>query len=159
MSRPQASGSAGAAGAAQAGSGQAGPGQAGAAQAGTVPAGAAAAGGEQATPPPAGGDGFRAVLSAAELPAGQVRRVVVDGRPIALWNTGAAILATDDTCTHEKASLSEGEFDPHAAQAACPRHGARFDLKTGKALTLPAYKPLRTYPVRVEGGQIQIRWA
>ena len=107
---------------------------------------------------PAAGE-FRAVLPAQALPAGQVRRVVVDGRPIALWNTGSAILATDDTCTHEKASLSEGDFDPGAEQVACPRHGARFDLRSGRALTLPAYKPLRTYPVRVEGGQIQIRLA
>lgn len=114
-----------------------------------------------AGPKPAG-DGaaagsFRPVLAASELSPGQVRRVQVEGRAIALWNAGGVIYATDDTCTHEKASLSEGDFDPEAAQVACPRHGARFDLRTGKALTLPAYKPLRTYPVRVEDGQILLK--
>ena len=110
-------------------------------------------GGQAAT----GEAGFRSVLPVDALPAGQARRVVVDGRAVALWNTGTAILATDDTCTHEKASLSEGTFDPETARVDCPKHGARFDLRSGKALTLPAYRPLRTYPVRVEQGQIQIR--
>lgn len=76
---------------------------------------------------------------------------------LALWNTGKAIYATDDTCTHERASLTEGEFDPEAGVAECPKHGARFDVASGKALTLPAYKPLRTYPVEVKDGQIAVR--
>lgn len=103
---------------------------------------------------PAGG--FVAVLPAAELSAGQCRRVQVAGRLIALWHLGDTVLATDDTCTHEKASLSEGSLDVEAGQVECPRHGARFDLRTGKALTLPAYKPLRTYPVRIRDGQIEV---
>jgi len=108
---------------------------------------------------PAAGAGpvsFRPVLAEHELKEGQVRRVEVEGRVVALWRAAGGVYATDDTCTHEKASLSEGEFDPQAGQVACPRHGARFDVRTGRALTLPAYRPLRTYPVRVEDGQILV---
>lgn len=102
-------------------------------------------------------EGFQPVLPAAELPAGSRRRVQVGGRVLALWNTGKAIYATDDTCTHEKASLSEGAFDPEAGVVECPRHGARFDVASGKALTLPAHKPLRTYPVDVREGQVTVK--
>lgn len=97
------------------------------------------------------------VLALSELPPGARRRVQVGGRALALWNTGQGIFATDDTCTHERASLTEGDFEPEAGVAVCPRHGARFDVRTGKALTLPAYRPLRTYPVEVRDGQIAVR--
>lgn len=122
--------------------GEASPANAGAAKAGTAPQGS----GE-----------FVPVLPADALRPGEARRIQLAGRLIALWNLGDTILATDDTCTHERASLSEGSLDVEAAQVECPRHGARFDLRTGRALTLPAYRALRTYPVRVQDGQIEIR--
>ncbi|NLG69981.1 MAG: non-heme iron oxygenase ferredoxin subunit [Firmicutes bacterium] len=97
------------------------------------------------------------VLPVSELPPGSRRRVRVGGRTLALWHTSQGIYATDDTCTHERASLSEGDFEPEAGVVACPEHGARFDVRSGKALTLPAYKPLRTYPVEVHDGRIAVR--
>lgn len=100
---------------------------------------------------------FQPALPFPELPPGASRKVRLAGRVIALWNTGQAIFATDDLCTHERASLSEGDFDPDAGIVACPKHGARFDLRTGKALTLPAHRPLRTYPVEVRDGQIAVK--
>ncbi|HEY8425207.1 MAG TPA: non-heme iron oxygenase ferredoxin subunit [Limnochordales bacterium] len=102
-------------------------------------------------------EGLTFVLPVSELPPGSCRRVQVGGRTLALWHTQHGIYATDDTCTHERASLSEGDFEPEAGQVACPKHGARFDVRSGKALTLPAYRPLRTYPVEVRDGQIVVR--
>jgi 3-phenylpropionate/trans-cinnamate dioxygenase ferredoxin subunit len=62
--------------------------------------------------------------------------------------------AIDDVCTHDGGPLDQGEiFDD---QIECPRHGARFDVRTGKALTLPAIFPIKTYPVKVEGQDILI---
>lgn len=100
--------------------------------------------------------GFQDVMGIAELPPGTSRRVEVAGRRLALWHTRDGILATDDTCSHEQASLSDGDFEPDEAQVACPKHGARFDLRSGRALTLPAHRPVRTYPVTVTGGRVLV---
>jgi 3-phenylpropionate/trans-cinnamate dioxygenase ferredoxin subunit len=65
--------------------------------------------------------------------------------------------AIEDRCTHDDGPLCEGEWDSDACEVVCPRHGARFDLRTGAALTLPAYLPVETYPVRVrDDGMIVI---
>jgi 3-phenylpropionate/trans-cinnamate dioxygenase ferredoxin subunit len=68
--------------------------------------------------------------------------------PVALWNIDGQFYATDDTCTHEKYSLSDGYLD--GCQAECALHWAKFDVRTGEALSLPATEALRTYPVMVE---------
>ncbi len=62
--------------------------------------------------------------------------------------------AIEDICTHDGGPLAEGEIDEH--QVICPRHGARFDIRTGAALTLPAVTPVESYPVRVEGNELYI---
>lgn len=70
---------------------------------------------------------------------------------------GAELVALDDTCSHEAASLSEeGEVDAEAREIECCRHGARFSLDDGAALSLPATTPLRTYRLVVEGGEVFI---
>src|SRR5216683_5413731 len=74
--------------------------------------------------------------------------------PIAVFRVGASYYAVDDTCTHAQSSLSEGYIEGEAVE--CAFHGARFCLKTGKALSLPASKALRTYPIKVEGGDILV---
>lgn len=94
------------------------------------------------------------VATLAELGEGEMKRVVVAGRAVALYRVGGMVYATDDTCTHAEASLTEGELEGEVVT--CPRHGARFDVRTGRALTLPAFRPLRTYPVRVEGEEVWI---
>ncbi|MBE3598916.1 MAG: non-heme iron oxygenase ferredoxin subunit [Limnochordaceae bacterium] len=99
---------------------------------------------------------FRPVLPIDELPPGAARRVDAGGQRLALWHTAQGVFATDDTCTHERASLSEGDFDPDEGTVACPKHGARFHVASGRALTLPAYKPLRTYPVKIDGGHVMV---
>src|SRR5713101_4582820 len=72
--------------------------------------------------------------------------------PIAIFRVGEEFFATDDTCTHAKYSLSEGYVE--GAEVVCALHEARFCLRTGRVLSPPATAALRTYPVRVEGGEV-----
>lgn len=72
--------------------------------------------------------------------------------PIAVFRLGDEFFATDDTCTHAKFSLSEGYLE--GEEVVCALHEARFCLRTGKVLAPPAIVPLRTYPVRVEDGEV-----
>jgi 3-phenylpropionate/trans-cinnamate dioxygenase ferredoxin subunit len=76
---------------------------------------------------------------------------------VGVYNCGEAYRAIEDRCSHDDGPLCEGEWDAEACEVECPRHGSRFDLRTGNALSLPAYMPVETYPVRVrEDGMIVI---
>jgi nitrite reductase/ring-hydroxylating ferredoxin subunit len=72
--------------------------------------------------------------------------------PVALFRVGEQFYATDDTCTHAEASLSDGYIDGDTVE--CPFHSARFCIRTGEALSLPASEPLKTYSVKVEDGSV-----
>jgi nitrite reductase/ring-hydroxylating ferredoxin subunit len=74
--------------------------------------------------------------------------------PVAVARAGGRIFAFDDTCTHEECPLSDGILTD--TEVECPCHGSIFDMRTGEALTGPALESLRTYPVRIEGGRIQV---
>ena len=91
-----------------------------------------------------------------ELAPGQARRVDVEP-PIAVFNVAGEFFATDDTCTHAKASLAEGYID--GDQVECPLHFAKFCVRTGRALSLPAKRPLRTHDVVVEDGVVFVEVA
>ena len=98
---------------------------------------------------------YQKVLRKSELPEGKGRCVELNGRRIALFNVGGEFLAIDDTCTHAEASLAEGALiDGRTVE--CPWHGAQFDIKTGAAKTLPAVEPVKTYPVRVAGEDVEV---
>lgn len=84
----------------------------------------------------------------------EVRVFVYQGNPIAVFHLEDGFYAIDDTCSHEEESLSEGEI--MGCEIECPAHGARFDIKTGKNLSFPAVIPVKSYPVKVENGQIFI---
>lgn len=99
-------------------------------------------------------DEFFAVAKTEEVPVGACKRVVVEGERIALFNVNGTIYATDDTCTHEEASLCAGELEGHVVE--CPKHGARFDVRTGKVLSLPAVVPVETYEIKIEDGEIYV---
>ena len=90
-----------------------------------------------------------------DVPAGEARVFSVNGKGIAVCNVGGALYAIDDVCTHDGGPLGEGLLEDDEIE--CPRHGARFDVKTGKALTLPAVMPVSSYPVRVEGDEIKVQ--
>jgi 3-phenylpropionate/trans-cinnamate dioxygenase ferredoxin subunit len=80
--------------------------------------------------------------------------VDVDGEPIAIFHVGGHFYATTDVCSHEEASLSEGELEGEIVE--CPLHGARFNVRTGEVKALPATVPIKTYPVRVVGQDIEV---
>jgi nitrite reductase/ring-hydroxylating ferredoxin subunit len=93
------------------------------------------------------------LLAAAELSEGTMRAVRVAGiEPIALYRVNDTVRATQDTCTHAQASLTEGELD--GEQVWCPVHAAAFCLRTGAALRFPATEPLRVFPVWIDDGYI-----
>ena len=97
---------------------------------------------------------FVAIARAGELQEGTMRCFDVAGRRILLANVAGKLYAVDDTCTHEEASLSTGVLKGELVK--CPLHNSRFNVRTGEALEEPAEEPLRTYPVREEGGRILI---
>jgi 3-phenylpropionate/trans-cinnamate dioxygenase ferredoxin component len=80
--------------------------------------------------------------------------VEVDGIPIVVVRCGSELYAVEDRCTHDGEPLGGAEVE--ACQIICPRHGAHFCLKTGEALTPPAYEPVRTYKVREQDGRILV---
>jgi 3-phenylpropionate/trans-cinnamate dioxygenase ferredoxin subunit len=85
---------------------------------------------------------------------GQVMVYRGSEKPIAIFRLLDGFYAIEDVCSHEEASLSEGEIEND--QVECPRHGAKFAIKTGKNLTLPAVLPVKSFSVKVENGDILV---
>ena len=94
------------------------------------------------------------VATLAAIAPGDYVQVEIEGALIAVFNVGGELYAIDDVCTHDGGGLAGGATEGNVV--ICPRHGARFCLKTGAALTPPAYEPVRTYPTRVVDGAVQI---
>ena len=65
------------------------------------------------------------------------------------------LYAIEDRCSHDDGPLVEGDWEPDDGVAICPRHGSRFDIRSGRPLSLPAYEPVETFPVRVEDGIVK----
>ena len=95
------------------------------------------------------------VAKAGEIAPGEYRVVDVDDVAIAVFNVEGEYFAIEDVCTHDFGTLSGGFLED--GQIMCPRHGARFDVRTGEALTPPAYEPVATFEVRVRDGVVQVR--
>lgn len=95
------------------------------------------------------------VAPESELPAGAFRAVDVDGIEVAVFNVGGRFYAIENVCTHDGGILTGGKIE--GDQVICPRHGARFSIVTGDALSPPAYEAVTPFPVRVENGMIQVR--
>jgi 3-phenylpropionate/trans-cinnamate dioxygenase ferredoxin component len=100
---------------------------------------------------------FQRTMAASDWAEGQVKVVGVAGKRIAVALAAGTFYAFDDCCTHEEASLADGTFDPASREIECSMHGARFDVVTGKPRCLPAVKMLKTYPVRVVDGLVEIQ--
>jgi 3-phenylpropionate/trans-cinnamate dioxygenase ferredoxin subunit len=90
-----------------------------------------------------------------EIAPGQAKAVTVDDLMIAIVNLDGEIFAVDNICTHAFAVLTEGPLVD--GQLQCPLHGARFDVRTGAVTAPPAWEPLRTYEVRLEGDAILVK--
>jgi 3-phenylpropionate/trans-cinnamate dioxygenase ferredoxin component len=97
---------------------------------------------------------FVKVATRDELPLGGKKVLELDGRAIALFNVEGAYHAIDDVCTHDGGPLAEGQLIDCEIQ--CPRHGARFDLKTGRPLCMPAIEPVTVHAVEVRGDDVYL---
>ncbi|MGH8671266.1 MAG: Rieske (2Fe-2S) protein [Burkholderiales bacterium] len=95
------------------------------------------------------------VASVEQLPPGSWRVVDVEGAAVAVFNLDGQYFAIEDVCTHDGGTLTGGAVE--GDQIVCPRHGARFSIKTGAVLCPPAYEPIACLPVRVRAGIIQVR--
>jgi 3-phenylpropionate/trans-cinnamate dioxygenase ferredoxin subunit len=95
------------------------------------------------------------VAKPAELMPGERKIVDVDGAQIVVFNLDGAYYAIENVCSHDGGVLTGGGVDD--GEIICPRHGARFCIKTGEALTPPAFEPIATFPIRVEGNVIEVK--
>jgi len=95
------------------------------------------------------------VCATSELLPGEYRSVYDGDTPIAVFNIDGEFYAIEDVCTHDGGELAGGIVEGHEVE--CPRHGARFDVRTGEALCAPAYEPTAKFPVKVEGGVVYTR--
>ena len=98
---------------------------------------------------------FVKVAKVGDVPAGSSRLVEVEDVRVALFNLDGVFYAIEDVCTHDGGPLVEGEI-VDGCQVACPRHGAHFDIRTGAALSFPAFEATNTYEVRVDGDDVWI---
>jgi 3-phenylpropionate/trans-cinnamate dioxygenase ferredoxin component len=96
------------------------------------------------------------VPEGAGLADGEARRVDVAGHRIALVSLGGELFAVGDRCSHADISLSEGDVVIEECAIECWKHGSLFDLRTGEALTLPATRPVPTYEVVLEDGEVYV---
>jgi len=95
------------------------------------------------------------VAKQGEIAPGAFRVLDLDGTAVAVFNIAGSYYAIEDVCTHDGGDLTSGGLE--GDQVICPRHGARFCVRTGEALSPPAYEPTAVFPVRVEQGEIQVR--
>ena len=91
-----------------------------------------------------------------ELPPGTMKLVEHEPFKVGVYNCGGELHAIEDRCSHDDGPLCEGDWDHDECRVVCPRHGSQFDLRTGQPLTLPAWEPVDTFPVRVTDGIVRV---
>ncbi len=96
------------------------------------------------------------VCPVEELPPGEMKLVHAGEISVGVYNCDGSFYALEDRCSHDDGPLVEGDWEPEECVVVCPRHGSRFDIETGRALTLPAYLPVETFPVKVEDGLVKV---
>jgi 3-phenylpropionate/trans-cinnamate dioxygenase ferredoxin subunit len=97
---------------------------------------------------------WKRALAVEELAPGRARSVRFGETQVAVCQVGQDYFAIHDLCTHDGGALDQGELVEDRIE--CPRHGAWFNVRTGKVLSLPAVRDIRTFPVKVEAGQIYV---
>ena len=98
---------------------------------------------------------FVQVLKTSDVPDPGRQLVEVNDRLVVIFHVGGEFFALDDVCTHDGGPLGEGDLTDH--MVACPRHGARFDIRDGRALTMPARQPTVAHEVKIEGDNVLVR--
>jgi 3-phenylpropionate/trans-cinnamate dioxygenase ferredoxin subunit len=97
---------------------------------------------------------FYRIAPAEDLPEGGRLFLEFEDRSVVVFNVDGAYYAIDDVCTHDGGPLGEGRVEGY--EISCPRHGARFDVRTGRVLSLPAVQSVSAYPVRAREGFLEI---
>ncbi len=97
---------------------------------------------------------FVEIAPADQLPPGERLFVEAGGRSIVIFNIAGSLFATGDVCSHDGGPVGDGELE--GFNVICPRHGARFDIRSGKAVLLPAVEDIPAYAVRVRDGMIEL---
>ncbi len=100
---------------------------------------------------------FVTVARVGEIPEGGRKIVRIEDQQVAVFHIEGGYYALDDVCTHDGGPVAEGPLEGEIIE--CPRHGAKFNVKTGAAVALPATSPVPTYPVRVRDDEIQVGWS
>lgn len=95
------------------------------------------------------------VASVDEFRLNTCRVIEEDEAAVAVFNLGGEYFAIEDVCTHDGGKLAMGKLE--GDEIVCPRHGARFSIRTGAVLSAPAYEDLRTFPVRVTQGMVEVQ--
>ncbi|MEW6286388.1 MAG: non-heme iron oxygenase ferredoxin subunit [Chloroflexota bacterium] len=97
---------------------------------------------------------FVEIAPASELPSGERLFVEIEGKSIVIFNIAGQLFAIGDICTHDDGPLGDGDLEGY--NIVCPRHGAEFDVRTGKVMQMPAVVDIPAYPVKVVDGMIQV---
>jgi 3-phenylpropionate/trans-cinnamate dioxygenase ferredoxin subunit len=97
---------------------------------------------------------FVSIAPLSDLPDGERLFVELDGKQIVIFNIAGGVFAIGDVCSHDNGPLGDGEIEEH--EVICPRHGGRFDVRTGKATSLPAIVDIPAYPTRIVDGNIEV---
>lgn len=97
---------------------------------------------------------FYEIAAVEDLPNGERLFVEIGENYLVVFNIAGQFYAIEDLCSHDDGPLGDGDIEGH--EVICPRHGARFDVRTGKALTLPAVEDIPAYPVRCVAGKIEV---
>lgn len=100
---------------------------------------------------------FRTVARVGEIAEGSSKVVYLDDVAVAVFHIAGHYHAIEDICTHDGGPLAEGYLEGCILE--CPRHGAKFDIRTGAVVALPATAPVPTHAVRVDGDEIQVEWS
>jgi len=95
------------------------------------------------------------VAAPGDIAPGRCKVVDADGTRVAVFNLDGEFHALEDVCTHDGGELASGVIE--SGEVICPRHGARFCIRSGEALSAPAYEPTAKLPVRIENGMVQVR--
>jgi 3-phenylpropionate/trans-cinnamate dioxygenase ferredoxin subunit len=98
---------------------------------------------------------FVKVAKLDDIPDPGKQLLEVEDRLVVLFHVGGEFYCIDDVCTHDGGPLGEGTLDGY--DVACPRHGAKFDIRSGRALTMPATEPTALHEVKVEGNDVYVR--
>ena len=98
---------------------------------------------------------FVRVAKVADIPEGDKSIVQIEDRLVGIFHVEGKFYALDDTCTHDDGPLAEGPLEGY--QIICPRHGARFDIRDGRALTMPATRATATHETKVENGEVFVK--